>query len=101
MYSGEIGKNAYSRGQEHQDSFRQSEVDHPMVKHSVEDHGGTQDVAYQMKVTGTFGKDNMKRRVDEALRITRNPGKNLNSKSEFHQPSLPRIVVMNNRNVSV
>ena len=51
-----------------------------------------------MKVIRTFGKNNMLRKLDEANRITGNLGVRLNSKAEFHQPSLPRLVVHRGRN---
>jgi hypothetical protein len=97
-YNGESGKNGFSRGVEHLDSYRRHEVDHPMWKHCSLDHGGNEDIGFKMKVLKTFGPDNMRRKVDEALRITRNPGQNLNSKAEFRQPSLPRLVIVGNRN---
>ena len=56
------------------------------------------DVNYKMKVIRTFGKNNMLRKLDEANRITGNLGVRLNSKAEFHQPSLPRLVVHRGRN---
>jgi hypothetical protein len=100
-YNGESGKNGFSRGVEHLDDYKRREADHPMWKHSSVDHNSDTNTKFKMKVIKTFGADNMKRKVDEALRITRNPGQNLNSKAEFRQPSLPRIVIVENRNVSV
>ena len=56
------------------------------------------DVNYKMVVLKTYGDQNALRKTDEANRITNNPGVTLNSKAEFAQPSLPRLVVNPNRN---
>ena len=62
------------------------------------EHGGRLDVNYKMKVLRTYGKNNVARKVDEANRITSNTGVRLNSKAEFHQPSLPRLEIHRGRN---
>ena len=67
-------------------------------KHAVDKHGGRLDVNYVMEVVDTFGKDNTKRKTDEALKITGHKGVKLNSKSEFRQPSLPRFAIQPGRN---
>ena len=63
------------------------------------EHGGRSDVNYKMTVLKTYGKDNLGRKGNEAIRITNNPGVKLNSKAEFSQPSLPRLVVLPGRNM--
>ena len=83
---------------EHEAGYRRQEGGNVMWKHAVDKHGGSMDVDYRMNVLNTFGKDNMKRKTDEALRITRHEGVKLNSKSEFRQPSLPRLEIQRGRN---
>ena len=51
-----------------------------------------------MEVTRKFGKDNMWRKIDEAIRIERQEGVTLNSKAEHNQPLLPRPRIERNIN---
>ena len=67
-------------------------------KHAANDHGGKKDVNFVMKVLKNYGKDNLTRKVNEAVRITNNTGIKLNSKAEFRQPTVPRLVIQRNRN---
>ena len=91
-------KNGYTRGGEHQDGRRRKDADNAMHKHDSDTHRGTGSSGYKMKVLKNFGKDNLRRKVDEALRITRNDGIKLNSKAERNQPRVPRLVMMSGRN---
>ena len=97
-YCGEAGRNGYCRGLDHEGGYRRRTEGNPLWKHAVDRHNGSQEVAYQMKVLNTFGRDNMKRKVDKALRITRHDGVKLNSKKEYRQPSLPRLEIQRGRN---
>ena len=97
-YDGETGLNGFSRGLQHQAGYRGRDKNNVLWKHSVNDHDGRDDVNFSMKVINTFGKSNLIRKVDEAVRITNNEGEKLNSKAEYHQPSLPRLVIVRNRN---
>ena len=67
-------------------------------KHAVDKHGGSKEVNFKMEVVDTFGKDNAKRKTDESLKITGHKGVKLNSKSEYRQPSLPRLEIQTGRN---
>ena len=69
-------------------------------KHAQLEHGGRTDVNFKMTVLKTYGKNHHERKLNEALalRISGNPGISLNSKAEYCQPSLPRLVVERNRN---
>ena len=51
-----------------------------------------------MKILKTYGRDNVTRLSNEALRILWNKGVRLNSKAEFRQPSVPRVVIHRNMN---
>ena len=52
----------------------------------------------KMKVLKNYGRDNTTRRSNEAMRIAGNKGVRLNSKAEFRQPRIPRLVINGNRN---
>ena len=56
------------------------------------------DVDFKMTVLGTYGKNNFLRKLNEAWRIATNPGVKLNSKAEFSQPRLPRLVALSGPN---
>ena len=61
-----------------------------MWKHAKSEHEGRKDVHFEMRVVRVYGKDNLRRKVNEATRIEMAEGVVLNSKSEFNQPLLPR-----------
>ena len=63
------------------------------MKHAREMYGGRGDVSFKMEIVKTFAKYNLKRKIDECVRINRNSGSRMNSKSEFCQPELPRVEV--------
>ena len=72
--------------------------DSPMWKHVQLAHQQDTNTEFHMKVLKTYGKDNLTRRVAESIRLTEHPGEKLNSKSEYRQPLVPRIVVHEGRN---
>ena len=98
-YDGESGKNCYSRGLDHIQGYKNKSAGNVLWKHASMEHGGRSDVNYKMTVLKTYGKDNLGRKANEAIRITNNPGVKLNSKADFSQPSLPRLVVLPGRNM--
>jgi len=51
-----------------------------------------------MKVLKNYGRDNTTQKANEAVRITGNKAVRLNSKAEFRQPRIPRLVINENRN---
>ena len=55
---------------EHLAGYRRQEKGNVLWKHAVEKHNGRKDVNFKMEVVDTFGKDNAKRKTDEALKIT-------------------------------
>ena len=97
-YDGETGLSGYCRGLQHLQGYRCRNPGNVLWKHASTDHGGRLDVNYQMTVLKTYGKDNMLRKTNESVRINNNPGVKLNSKAEFSQPSLPRLVIHSGRN---
>ena len=90
-YEGETGCNCYSRGLEHQDGLRNEQEDNPLWKHCTLVHGGDK-VDFTMTALGSF-RSCLKRQVNESVRISSSQADILlNSKSEFHQAPLTRLV---------
>ena len=98
-YDGETGKSCFSRGLDHLQGYRSRSPGNVLWKHACNDHGGRTDVKFKMTVLKTYGDKNLLRKLNEAVRITNNPGVKLNSKAEFAQPSLPRLVINSGRNM--
>ena len=67
-------------------------------KHAQNEHDGRSDVNYKMQVLKTYGTDNTTRKGNEAVRIATEGGELLNSKAEYRQPSIPRLVMRNSSN---
>ena len=85
QYIGESSRNLYTRLKEHQTKYKAGK-DSFMLEHQQEKHGG-ETADFSAKVTHTF-RDCLTRQVSEAVHIRRSNTKVLNSKSEWHQPSL-------------
>ena len=69
------------------------EEDNTLWKHCQLEHGGEK-VEFSMKVLGSF-QSSMARQVNEGVRIKRSKADCLmNSKSEFHQHPVVRVVPM-------
>ena len=92
-YEGETGANGFSRGKEQAGGLRMEEEDNALWKHCQLEHGGEK-VEFSMKVLGSF-QSSMARQVNEGVRIKRSKADCLmNSKSEFHQHPVVRVVPM-------
>ena len=90
-YYGESGKNGYTRGGEHRTACRLKNEENALYKHCQLEHGGMQ-AEFSMKVSGRFSSC-LVRQVNEAVRIRMSDDECLmNSKSEFHQAPLVRVV---------
>ena len=90
-YYGETGKNGYTRGGEHKAACRLENEENALYKHCQLEHGGMQ-AEFSMKVSGRFSSC-LVRQVNEAVRIGMSDDECLmNSKSEFHQAPLVRVV---------
>ena len=89
VYFGESHRNLYSRGREHEKKLERKEDSSFMFRHQVEKHN-SRPVEFEMKVVRSF-RDPLTRQVTEAVMIKNHRGELLNSKAEFHQPSLMRI----------
>ena len=55
---------------------------------------------FEMKILTTYGRDNTTIKANEAMRINEHNGVKLNSKAEYRQPKVPRIVIENRVNSS-
>lgn len=93
IYEGETGRNCYSRGLEHQDNLRRELEDSPLWKHCTLEHDGEK-VQFHMKALRSF-KSCLTRQVNEPVRILSSKADMLlNSKNEFHQAPLTRLVAV-------
>ena len=92
MYTGETGRNLYTRGLEHLEKYEKKSENSFLHAHQMECHEGAP-AKFSTKVTGSY-KDPLSRQVAEAVLITRSSGSTsdiLNSKSEFRQPPIVRV----------
>ena len=92
-YEGETGNNGYTRGKEQADGLRLKNEENALWKHCMVEHE-SQHVNFSMKVLESF-QSSMARQVNEGVRIKRSKADCLmNSKSEFHQHPVVRVVPM-------
>ena len=97
-YEGESTRNAFSRGLEHCEALRNEREDSPLWKHCQLAHNGEKQV-FSMEVTGSF-QSCLERKINEAVRITSNKADFImNSKTEFHQAPMVRVVTTNDLQV--
>ena len=95
-YEGESGSNGYSRGGEHFTALDLKQEDNALWKHCLVAHGGER-VEFSMKVVGPF-QSCLARQVNEGVRIKRSRAQLMNSKGEFHQHPVVRVVPMRGLN---
>ena len=94
IYEGETGKNGFTRGLEHLAVLRLEDEENAMWKHCLVQHDGLQ-AEFEMKILRTFNSC-LERQVNEAVRIVITKAYIiLNSKSEFRQAPIIRIVPTN------
>ena len=90
-YKGESGRNAFTRGLEHQQDLRNECEKSALWKHCQLLHGGEKQ-SFVMVVLRSI-KSCLERQTNEAVRITSSKAEVvLNSKSEFHQAPIRRVV---------
>ena len=95
-HQGETGYNSYSQGLEHQEGLRNEHEVSPLWKHCTLEHGGEK-VNFTITILKSFRsffKQLLKlMQVNEAVRIgSSQVDVLLNSKSEFHQAPLTRVL---------
>ena len=91
-YQGETSKSGYERGAQHAEGLAKKVEDNPLWKHAELVHEGDNATPFSMQITGRFQKA-MIRQEDEAIRIRESKSRyQMNSKKEFHQPAIIRMV---------
>ena len=98
VYHGETARSCFSRGLEHLQALRNRKKDSVLWKHSHNVHNGDPNVEYEMRAVKSYGCDNVTRKVNEAVRISEHKGVILNSKAEYRQPKVPRVVIQESVN---
>ena len=92
-YEGETGANGFTRGSEQAAGLRSKDPENALWKHCILEHE-SEEAEFSMKVLDTF-QSSMARQVNEGVRIKRSKADCLmNSKSEFHQHPVVRVVPM-------
>ena len=89
VYIGETARNLYTRGREHTRNYERRETESFISKHQQEKHRGMEP-EFQTKVMFSF-QDCLSRQVAEGVSIRRCKTEILNTKAEWHQPSLWRV----------
>ena len=84
-YSGQTGRNCYVRGREHLKGYRDKKEGNALWEHDKEFHGGEGKTEFEMQVGRIYGRDNTRRKINEAGRIEENEGVRLNGKSEYRK----------------
>ena len=97
VYFGESGYNGYTRLGEHAADVRTGNLSNAFAKHLIEDHpeadAGQLETVINVEVMRTFAKP-LERQVAEAVAIQScKADKLLNSKSEWEQPAVERLIV--------
>ena len=89
-YYGETSRNAITRGQEHKSSLHRKDKSSPLVAHCMEEHGGRMK-KFDMRVTGSFRNDAMKRQIAESIQIEQTKNGLINRRDEWRQVNLPHL----------
>ena len=94
MYFGESGRSGYHRMKEHARDIKTKNIKNAFSKHLQLKHPDKvrEPSMFSYKVEGTF-RSCLDRQVQEGVRITLDESDELlNSKSEYHQPGVTRVV---------
>ena len=89
VYLGETSRNLYTRAREHKKNYRRGGENSFIVNHQAEKHQG-ETPAFEAKVVKSF-RDCLTRQISEGVYIRRCEDHVLNTKSEWHQPSLWQV----------
>ena len=95
VYEGETGRNAYTRGIEHNSLLDSKSKNSVLHTHTVTKHTNTPTPPeYTMRVTGVYRGDATKRQVAEALKIENTPAHQLmNRRDEYTRCKLPKAAI--------
>merc|ERR1712030_284253 len=97
-YVGESARSAKERFGEHWEDARKGRPDSHIYKHWQNQHGGTQ-TEFKFKII-SFHVSALDRQIAEAVRISRTGAeKILNSKGEYNRCQVPRIVMVDTREI--
>ena len=88
-YIGESSRNCFARGLEHKAGLVKKDKESTLYSHCIEDHEGRV-AKFDMKVTGQYRGDPMKRQIAESVRIEEEDDL-LNRRDEWRHVNLPRI----------
>ena len=94
MYNGESGRSAYYRTKQHKSDICSKRTSNAFAKHLELFHQNevSKPESFAFKSEGVFKKC-LDRQVNEGIAITHTQADILmNSKSEYHQPSVTRVV---------
>ena len=92
-YEGETGRNGFTRGIEHLDALRMEDGENALWKHCEIEHGGRR-AEFSMRIL-RIHRTPLVRQVNEAVRIIISRAECImNSKTEWHQAPLVRIIPM-------
>ena len=93
-YWGETGRDCFARGGEHLKGCREEKEDNALWKHITGEHRGEEkgDEIFSMRVEKSFKKP-LARQIREGVEIEMSQATLLNSKSEWNNSRIPRIIV--------
>ena len=94
IYIGESGRSGYVRGKEHLAAIKEphKHKNNAFAKHVLEHHRGEKDVKFTIDIIKSYKKP-LERQVREGVEIYRaNPDIRMNSKIDYFQPGLRRMV---------
>ena len=89
---GESARNAYTRGKEHINEFKNKQESSIMQRHNRECHANNNDITYTMQVKNIYGDNSFERQISEGIQINNITKIDLriNNKSEWSQNEIPR-----------
>ena len=92
-YIGESSHSAWERKGEHDQGLSNEEVNNPLWKHSMNEHGGEK-LKFSMKVTGKH-RTAMRRKIAEWIKIDIEAKKRetMNSKNDWNAEAMPRVTI--------
>ena len=92
-YIGQTGSNAYTRGKQHLERYKQKAEDSALWKHCVNNHNGNNQ-QFEMNITDRVRNDSTKRQIIEAVRLQNAPeATSMNSRGEWNTARVPRIQI--------
>ena len=95
VYHGETSKNAFTRGKQHLDEYRNKASKSVLWRHCRERHEN-QLQEFKMRVTGQYRNDAMLRQIAEAVRINNHDIESrINNKTEWNLVLFPLVRVDN------